>query len=175
MNSRDKVNLVNNSISPKLFVNSPPRTNVIAKGDSGASHHYWRKADVKCLNNVQPNKSIKVTLPNSQSISSTIQGTLPLSNELTSKAKIAVVLPNLTSSSLISLGQLCDDGCNINLDKDRMNIYKNNKLMIQGSRNKADGLWDIPIQENYKLPKPLGAYNTINEIFQFQNIILIKR
>ena len=42
-----------------------------------------------------------------------------------------------------------------------MNVYKNNKLIIQGNRNKTDGLWDIPIQENYKLPKPLGAYKTI--------------
>jgi len=164
LNSRDKVhNLVNNNISSKLFVNSPPRANVTAKGDSGASHHYWRKADVKCLDNVQPNNSINVTLPNSQSISSTIQGTLPLSNELTPKARTAVVLPNLTSSSLISLGQLCDDGCNINLDKEKMQVCKNNKLIIQGNRNKTDGLWDIPIHDNYILPKPLGVYKTTTQ------------
>ena len=41
-----------------------------------------------------------------------------------------------------------------------MHVCKNNKLIIQGSRNKTDGLWDIPIQENYRLPKPLGAYKT---------------
>ena len=37
-----------------------------------------------------------------------------------------------------------------------MQVYKNNKLIMQGNRNKTDGLWDTPIQENYVLPKPLA-------------------
>ena len=99
-----------------------------------------------------------------------MQGTLPLSKNLTPKARTAVVLPNLTSSSSVSLGQLFDDGCNINLDKEKMQVYKNNKLIMQGNRNKTDGLWDTPTQENYipmqenytptqenyVLPKPLA-------------------
>jgi len=32
------------------------------------------------------------------------------------------------------------------LDKNEINIFKNNKCIIKGKRNKADGLWDIPLQ-----------------------------
>lgn len=89
----------------------------IAKGDSGASKHYWRPQDKNCLTNVQPYTNIAVTLPNANSISSETKGELPLSNKLSSRAKEAIVLPQLQSSSLISLGQLCDDDCDIHLNK----------------------------------------------------------
>ena len=81
--------------------------------------------------------------------------------ELSSKAKQALVLPHLKSSSLISLGQLCDDNCNISLDKKDMLVYKDKKLIMRGYRNKSDGLWDIPIKSTIHLdnvvhPKPKG-------------------
>jgi len=34
------------------------------------------------------------------------------------------------------------------LDKNEINIFKNNKCIIKGKRNKADGLWDILLQSN---------------------------
>ena len=74
-----------------------------------------------------------------------MQGELLLSQHLSKQAKTAVVLPNLTSSSLISLGQLCDNGCKVNLDKNSLNVYKDSKLIMEGTRNKINGLWDIPI------------------------------
>ena len=58
-----------------------------------------------------------------------------------------MVLPKLKSSNLISIGQLCDDGCSILLDKAKMLAFKNNKLILKGFRNKSDGLWDIPIKK----------------------------
>ena len=81
----------------------------------------------------------------SVAISSNKQGELPISNHLSTKGKTAIVLPDLTSSSLISLGQLCDDGCNVNLDKHKLSVYKEENLIMEGVRNKTDGLWDIPI------------------------------
>ena len=41
------------------------------------------------------------------------------------------------------------------LDKNEINIFKNNKCIIKGKRNKADGLWDIPLQPNpHTISKP---------------------
>ena len=137
---------------------SPCKPSVtIAKGDSGASKHYWRPQDKNCLTNVQPYTAVAVTLPNSSSITSETKGQLPLSTKLSSKAKEAIVLPQLQSSSLISLGQLCDDNCNIQLNKKELKVYKNNELVMKGFRNQSDGLWDIPIvtklqDDNYKMP-----------------------
>ena len=56
-----------------------------------------------------------------------------------------VVLPSLKSSSLISLGQLCDDDCSVLLDKKKLYVKKNNSMVLEGNRNMKDGLWDIPI------------------------------
>ena len=56
-----------------------------------------------------------------------------------------MVLPKLTSANLISIGQLCDDGCSIILDKTNMVAIKNNTIILKGKRNKLDELWDIPI------------------------------
>jgi hypothetical protein len=64
-----------------------------------------------------------------------------------------MILPKLTSSNLISLGQLCDDDCEILLNKHEMKAMKNNKVILKGYRNSKDGLWDIPIPKTTITPK----------------------
>ena len=118
---------------------------VIAKGDSAASHHYWRPEDQHYLTEPSPNTAIQVQLPNASKIGSTVQGQLPLHRKLSTTAKNAIVLPALKSSSLISLGQLCDDNCKIELHKRELKVCKNKQSMLKGNRNYQDGLWDIPI------------------------------
>ena len=79
------------------------------------------------------------------------------------KAKKATVLPDLKSSSLISLGQLCDDNCKVLLDKKKLQVFKENDVILEGIRNPKDGLWDIPIKENYVVPKSHpGLYQQLN-------------
>ena len=53
------------------------------------------------------------------------------------------MFPDLHSSSLISLGQLCDDDCHIHLDKHKIIVRKNHNVIFTGKRNFTDGLWDI--------------------------------
>ena len=91
---------------------------------------------------------VNVTLPNAESISSTLSSTIPLSNKLSAKAKQAIVLPNLHSSSLISLGQLYDDDCKVILNKKELNVYKDKQVLLKGYQNSKDSLWDIPIMQN---------------------------
>ena len=64
------------------------------------------------------------------------------------------MLPHLKSASLISLGQLCNDNCNIVLNKTKLFVLKNNQLLLQGYRNNQDGLWDIPLPQS---PTPLNS------------------
>ena len=59
---------------------------------------------------------------------STEEGYLPLSPLLSSNAKKTSTVPKLTSSSLISLVQLADDGCTIVLDKCIITAIRTNKL-----------------------------------------------
>ena len=98
-------------------MNSPKQRVVIAKGDSAATHNYWRQEDTQCLMYIKPASPHNIILPNSGIIQPTHSGHFPLSNKLSTKAKDALILPKLTSSSLISLGQLYDDDCKVILDK----------------------------------------------------------
>ena len=133
---------INKSIDSHLSSN---KNVVIAKGDSGALANYWRDKDKRILQHIHPNTSISITLPNNNPINSTLSGTIPLSNKLLSKVKKATVLPNLHSSSLISLGQLCNDDCQVILDKKELNVYKDSQVLLKGYQNLKNSLWDIPI------------------------------
>jgi hypothetical protein len=84
-------------------------------------------------------------LPDSTTIQATQSGQLPLHRSLSTKATTAHILDGITNSSLISIGQLCDDDCIAVLDKMKLKIYKNQECILQGTRNRTDGLWDISI------------------------------
>ena len=123
---------------------------IIARGDSGARSHFIQAADQECLHNLKEQAGAPVTLPDKDIILPTHTGTLQLSSHLSDKAQQTTVLPGLKSSSLVSLGQLCDDECKIMLTKDHLFAAKNNQVILHGTRNQDDGLWGIP------LPKPQG-------------------
>ena len=120
---------------------------IIAKADSGASRHFVRKEDEHILKNLINCSGPSVTLPDMTTISSTKSGNLSIAG-LSSKATTAHVLPHLKSASLLSMGQLCDDDCNVILNKEKMTVIKNNRVVMQGKRNKQDGLWDVPFSNS---------------------------
>ena len=95
----------------------PSDKNIMVKGDSASRHHYWRQEDRKVLKNIQDSSRPSVLLPSGNLISSTQLGVLPLSSQLITNASTATILPNLKSASLISIGQLCDDSCEVYLNK----------------------------------------------------------
>ena len=84
---------------------------------------------------------------------------------LSAKAKQARILKDLTYASLISLGQLADDGCKIEIDAHALTVSKDEEVTPRSYRNRQDGLYDIPIyndhpthktsitQDNYVVPK----------------------
>ena len=103
------------------LLNPTSRKNiVIAKGDSGASSHYLRNEDKTILSHVIKETGPPVTFPNNVLSTANQSGQFPFSDKLSASAKKAMILPELQSSSLVSLGQLCDDNCTVVLDK---NIY----------------------------------------------------
>ena len=58
---------------------------------------------------------------------------------------MATILPEIKSSLIISLGKLCDDSCDIVLNKKKIHAVKDNEVILEGIRKKLDGLWDILI------------------------------
>ena len=107
--------------------------------------------DIAGLRNVTSEKGQPVTLPNGEQIEPTKVGYLSISSDLKRETQKAIVLPKLKSASLISLGRLCDDDCDILLNKHKMEVTKNGKYVCTGYRNVHDGLWDVPL---YTHPNP---------------------
>ena len=142
-------------------------TTVFAKGDNGVTSHYSILEDtLSCLQKIESYEGPEVTLPDVSTIAPALKGQLSLSNKLSKKAQIATDLPALKSSSLVSLGQLCDGSYTVILDKYKHLSIKKDERILQGSRNYLDGLWDIPIQkkklqaDHYNFPKQHGfQYN----------------
>ena len=75
------------------------------------------------------------------------QGHSKILTLLSNIATKSIVLSQLSNSSLVSLGQLCDDYCSTTLNKKHLNAYKNIKLIMKGLRKNKDGLWDTPVQK----------------------------
>ena len=147
-----------------------PNNAVILKGDSGASNHYIAPTDHNILTNVHHNSAINVQLPDTSTLTSTHSGLLTIPH-VSSQATIAHVLPGLKNTSLLSLGQLADDGCVILLNKHHLQVFKNFEMILQGHRNKTDGLWDVPFPTNKPIIKPFPPKNMVQKV----NIITPKQ
>ena len=144
-------------IPPKL----QPFHNVTAKCDSGASKHYFTVNDQRALTSIQTvSNGPRVGLPDGSIVQGSQAGYMKLHPALTSHAQKAHIFPCIKSSSLISIGQLCDDGCTVVLNNKEIGIYKNNTIILRGKRNFTDGLWDITIPTPDSLPT------------QFANVII---
>ena len=118
----------------------------IMKADSGASRTYLKGTHAQFLNNHQTLRhGPAATLPDGSQINATAQGNLPLHSSLNIEA---LVYPHLTNESLLSIGQLCNQGCIAIFEKEHLYIMKNGKLILKGMRNLKDGLWDVPFQEH---------------------------
>ena len=172
---RDKINSINfNSLSSNLtsvvqskFNQFDKNTKIIAKGDSGATNHYLRDEHKKNLDNVQSGLDRPlVQLPNNDVIETSSTGILNLHPALSMRAKEAHILPQL-GTSLISLGQLADDGCVIMLDKAKLRVFKNYTLLLTGTQNLRDGLWDIPL-----LPHTPQQYHSSAPLLHKSNVII---
>ena len=131
----------------------------MAKGDSGASTHYVRPMDSAILTNIDLRPGPTVHQPDATPLKAMGTGQLPLSSKLSSRAQQGLIVPNLRSSSLVAMGPLCDDGCHVVLSKDKLSVVKDGEIILRGTRNKQDDLWDIPLHknllshDNYKTPK----------------------
>lgn len=151
-------NSINSIIVPPKHLNNISTCKpVVLKPDSGAPAHFIRAQDKRILQKITTTPGPSVMLPDMSVIQATQQGQLGIPN-LTTTATKAHVLPHLRSASLLSLGQLCDNDCEVTLTKKDISIKKDKKLILQGHRNLNDGLWDIhlsrdPLQVNVILRK----------------------
>ncbi len=95
-------------------------------------------------NDKQPTRTpITVKLPDGNKIKSThtCQLNLPL---LPAAATKGHIFPALANHTLLSVGVLCDNGCNVTFKQERVDIAHADKIVYSGKR-KENGLWTISL------------------------------
>ena len=128
----------------KLPSVAPIAKNTTMIGDSGASKHCIKEDDDHILTSTRfINNGPQAILPDLTTIQSTKEGTLPIKS-LSSTATQSLVYPRLQNSSLLSIGQLCDDDCLAIFDKEHLHVIKDDQVILKGFRNDKDKLWHIP-------------------------------
>lgn len=75
---------------------------------------------------------------------STHEAKLDLPN-LPPSARRVHIVPALTTSSLLSMGQLCDAGCTVTFDATSVTVQLANKTIMDGIRTSENGLWQLSL------------------------------
>ena len=84
---------------------------VILKYNSGASKHFLKSTDAIILQNVTKANLMSKLLPIKMQLTTNKAEKVPMYPTLMLTASTAHVLPGITNSSLLSIGQSCDHGC----------------------------------------------------------------
>eukprot|EP00804_Cyclotella_cryptica_P001975 CCRYP_007400-RA/>CCRYP_007400-RA protein AED:0.40 eAED:0.27 QI:0/0/0/1/0.33/0/4/0/700 len=120
-------------------------TNDYAIVDSGASDNYFTPtANVKAKSTLH--QPIQVTLPDQSTLQSSHM--CELDTPLSKTAKQGYVIPGMKNHSLISVTKMCDAGCKVIFSHDECNIVHNGTIIMQGHKNKQNGLWYIPMKQS---------------------------
>ncbi len=117
-----------------------------AKLDSGAFQHYLKLIHAQFLQHQTPvQNNMRINLPEGNTIAATHQGIFPINKHLPGAAQLVFIPPHLINESLLSEGQFCDYDCDVLFRKWACYIAWNNQIILQGLRNRFDGLWDITL------------------------------
>jgi hypothetical protein len=103
-----------------------------------------------CLNKIKSQNPLTVCLPNGSTMESTHTSSLYIP-ELNKSASIAHILPGTAKHSLLSVGQLCNEGYSVTFSIDAVTIYNSQDVQIlKGPRNLDTGIWRINLGKEYK-------------------------
>jgi hypothetical protein len=121
-----------------------PSVNSSCIPDTGCTDHY-----IQSCTPVQ-NKRVAVTpinvvLPDGTIMTSSHVATLDITG-LPKEATECHIFPTLLTGSLLSIGKLCDFGCEATFSASEVTIKLNNKIIMTGTRTGKTGLWEIPLQ-----------------------------
>jgi hypothetical protein len=108
---------------------------------------------------------LTVRLPNGATMESSHTTDLDIP-ELNAAAYKARVLPGMAHHSLLSVGQLCDEGYIVTFRRDTVTICNSeSSKLLSGPRDVNTGLWRINLKQTIKhIPDPIA-----NNVFELRN------
>jgi hypothetical protein len=88
-------------------------------------------------------------MPNGTTIQSSHTCNLLLTG-LPPQASQARILPGLVHNSLISVGQLCDNGFSVTFTLDQVTVTRDKKCVMYGSRDPKSRLWRVNLKQKFE-------------------------
>ena len=149
-NSHSSIDLCSSSkdqlhTTSKIIV---PANTIIA--DTGATGHYLM-VDGPYTNATPVSQGIDVLLPSGQKIRSSHTAEISLPG-LPPTAIQCHIFPDLIARSLLSIGQLCDHGCEATFSATTVTILHDNIPIITGFRCPLTKLWTINLEQQQTSP-----------------------
>ncbi|KAI2496142.1 hypothetical protein MHU86_18373 [Fragilaria crotonensis] len=114
-----------------------------AIADSGSTAHFCTIA-ATVINKRITSTPIGITNPNGTVMYSTHEADLDIPC-LPAAARRVHIVPALKSHSLLSMGQLCDAGCEVVFSAAAVHVHHNDKLIMSGDRSPLTGLWHLDL------------------------------
>jgi hypothetical protein len=132
--------------------------------ESGCTGHFLL-VNAPCLNKVKSRTPLTVHLPNGATMESSHTAELNIP-ELNAAASKSHVYPGMAHHSLLSVGQLCDEGYIVTFKQALVTICDSEKSQIlSGPRDLNTGLWRINLkQTNNHIPEPIA-----NNVYELRN------
>jgi hypothetical protein len=132
--------------------------------DSGCTGHFLL-VNAPCLNKVESRTPLTVRLPNGATMESSHTADLDIPG-LNAAASKAHVFPGMTHHSLLSVGQLCDEGYIVTFQQDTVTIWNSeSSKLLSGPRDVTTGLWCINLkQTNKHIPNTIA-----NKVYELRN------
>jgi hypothetical protein len=132
--------------------------------DSGCTGHFIL-VNAPCLNKVKSRNPLTVRLPNGATMESSHTAELDIP-ELNAAASKAHVFPGMTNHSLLSVGQLFDEGYIVTFKQAEVTICDSgNSQILSGPRDLNTGLWRINLKHtNNHTPEPIA-----NNMYELRN------
>ena len=98
-------------------------------------------------------------MANGNIIKPALRAALQMPNKVSSKAQSAHVFNDITSVSLISMEQLCDDDCVAIFTKFDVKILQHNQVIITSLRDRTNGLRTIPLELSPHAQRPSKRFH----------------
>jgi hypothetical protein len=118
-----------------------------------------------CLNKVKSQNPLTVRLPNGATMESSHTTALDIP-ELNAAASIAHVFPEKANHSLLSVGQLCNEGYTVTFKNASVTICNSQEFQIlSGARDLDTGLWRINLRKENQQPQQAVA----NNVYELRN------
>jgi hypothetical protein len=130
--------------------------------DSGCTGHFLL-VNAPCLNIVKYRTPLTEGLPNGATMESSHTADLDIP-ELSVAASKSHVFPGMANHSLLSVGQICDEGCIVTFKQDTVTICDSvNSQILSGPQDLNTSLWRINLrQTNNHKPEPIA--NNVYEL-----------